>query len=197
MAFRGLEQIPFLYDGFMALAEATGLKKWRRWLAEGARGRTLDLGCGSGRNLPLFGANVTAVGLDPTEHALRAARKKAPGVPLVRASGEALPFKAGVFETVVAGLCLCSIPSPETALGDIRRVLAPGGTLRALEHVRSKSPFWARFQDRAQPAWTAVTGGCHPNRETERAVEAAGFAIQPEGRREKGTMRRFWARSSQ
>jgi hypothetical protein len=63
-----------------------------------------------------------------------------------------------------------------------------------LEHVRSTRPWKARLQDRLQPAWTRLTGGCHPNRDTERAVEAGGFHIEAEGRRAKGDMRRFAAR---
>ena len=81
---RGLEQIPWLYDGFMSLAEATGLKRWRAWLVSGARGQVLDIGCGTGRNLPLYERGRTKViGLDPAMDALRAARKRAPDVPLV------------------------------------------------------------------------------------------------------------------
>jgi ubiquinone/menaquinone biosynthesis C-methylase UbiE len=109
-------------------------------------------------------------------------------------SAEALPFRAGVFDTVVSGLVLCSVPDPARGLAEIRRVLRPGGTLRALEHVRSTRRWKARFQDFIQPAWTRVAGGCHPNRDTERAVAAAGFTIEAEGRRAEADMRRFAAR---
>jgi hypothetical protein len=73
-------------------------------------------------------------------------------------------------------------------------VLRGGAVLRLLEHVHAHG-LAGRLQDLLQPAWTRITGGCHPNRETERAVEAAGFAIAPETRRARGTMRRFAARS--
>jgi hypothetical protein len=63
-----------------------------------------------------------------------------------------------------------------------------------LEHVRSRSRFWARWQDLVQPAWTWAAGGCHPNRDTERAVEEAGFRIEEEGRRARDNLRRFQAR---
>ena len=118
----------------------------------------------------------------------------APGVPLVVGSAEALPFRDGVFDTVVSGLVFCSVRDPRRGLAEVRRVLRPGGALRMLEHVRSTHPWKARVQDRIQPAWTWVMGGCHPNRDTERAVEAAGFRIEAEGRRAKGDMRRFAAR---
>jgi ubiquinone/menaquinone biosynthesis C-methylase UbiE len=127
---------------------------------------------------------------------LRAARRRSPSTPLVRASAEALPFRAGAFQTVVSSLVFCSVPRPEVGLAEVRRVLADGGQLRMLEHVRSRGRFKARLQDAMQPAWTWVTGGCHPNRKTEAAVEAAGFRIEEDGRREDGDMRRFSARKA-
>jgi ubiquinone/menaquinone biosynthesis C-methylase UbiE len=191
---RGVEQIPWIYDGICAFAEWRGLARWRRWLVGGARGLTLDLGCGTGRNLPLYAGDVRAIGVDPASDGLARARRRAPRALLVRAAAEALPFRDGVFDTVVAGLVLCSVTDPSRALAEARRVLRPGGELRALEHVRSRHPWWARVQDLIQPAWTWFAGGCRPNRDTERSVEAAGFAITEEGRRAQGTMRRFAAR---
>lgn len=191
---RGLEQIPWLYDGLCALMEAAGLKRWRGWLTGGARGLTLDIGCGTGRNLPLFGADVTAVGLDPSADVLRRARRRAPRVPLVQGRAEHLPFRAGAFDTVVSGLVFCSVPEPGRGLAEVRRVLRQGGELRMLEHVRSTRPWKARLQDWIQPCWTRLSGGCHPNRDTEPTVEAAGFTIDQTTRRAKGTLRRFSAR---
>ena len=107
---------------------------------------------------------------------------------------EALPFRDGVFDTVVSGLVFCSVPDPRRGLAEVRRVLRPAGALRMLEHVRSTRRWKARAQDALQPVWTRLTGGCHPNRDTERTVEAAGFRIDPDGRRAKGDMRRFAAR---
>jgi ubiquinone/menaquinone biosynthesis C-methylase UbiE len=191
---RGIEQIPWLYDVICAFAEWRGLDRWRRWVAEGARETTLDLGCGTGRNLPLFPASVRAIGLDPSFDALGRARRRSPGTPLVQGRAEALPFRAGCFDTVVSGLTLCSVPDPAAGLAEVRRVLRPEGTLRALEHVRAATAWKARVQDVIQPAWTWFAGGCHPNRETERLVEAAGFAIDPESRRAQADLRRFAAR---
>jgi ubiquinone/menaquinone biosynthesis C-methylase UbiE len=190
---RGIEQVPWLYDAICAVAEWRGLGRWRRWVAEGARGRTLDLGCGTGRNLPLFPAGVRAVGVDPSREALARARRRAPGALLVQGSAEALPFRDGCFDTVVSGLVLCSVPDPARGLAEVRRVLRSGGALRALEHVRATRRWRARFQDIIQPAWTWLAGGCHPNRNTERAIEAAGFTIDPASRRAQADMRRFAA----
>lgn len=190
---RGVEQIPWLYEIICSLYEWSGLAEWRRWLVAGARGRVLDLGTGTGRNLPLVPRGMTAVGLDPSLDALRRARKRAPAVPLVAGRAEALPFRDRTFDTVLSGLVFCSVADVPRGLDEVKRILRPAGTLRMLEHVRSRVAWRARLQDFIQPAWTAVAGGCHPNRDTEAAVERAGFRIQADGRREKGTNRRFAA----
>jgi len=192
---RGVEQIPWLYEIICSLYEWGGLAEWREWLAAGARGRVLDLGTGTGRNLPLLPRGTTAVGLDPSLDALRRARKRAPAIPLVAGRAEALPFRAGTFDTVLSGLVFCSVGDVPRGLDEAKRVLRPGGALRMLEHVRSRVSWRARLQDLIQPAWTAVAGGCHPNRDTEASVERAGFRIEADGRREKGTNRRFAARA--
>ena len=191
---RGVEQIPWLYDALCALCERGGFARWRRWLAAGAHGRTLDLGTGTGRNLPLLPEDVRAVAVDPSQEALARARMRAPHVPLVCAAAEALPFRDGSFDTVLSGLVFCSVRAPAQALGEIRRVLRPDGEVRMLEHVRATGPWRARVQDVIQPLWTRVTGGCHPNRDTEATVRRAGFVLDE--RRARGTMRRFRARSA-
>ncbi len=193
---RGVEQIPWLYDAMLWLGEATGLRAWREKLAAGARGRVLDVGCGTGRNLPLFPSGTKVIGLDPARDPLRKARRRAPGVSLVRGSAEALPFRDGAFDTVVSGLVFCSVPDPLRGLAEVKRVLAPGGRLRMMEHVRSGSRPFARVQDLIQPLWTWAMGGCHPNRDTEAAVRSAGFEIDPGDHRAQGTMRRFSAAPS-
>jgi ubiquinone/menaquinone biosynthesis C-methylase UbiE len=191
---RGLEQIPWIYDAMCALAEATGLRRWREWLARGARGRTLDVGCGTGRNLPLFPAQARIVGVDFTIDSLRRARRREPRALLVRASAEALPFREGSFDTVVSGLLLCSVARPDVAVAEMRRVLRDDGELRLLEHVRSGVPWKARAQDFFQPAWTALSGGCHPNRDTEATVMRGGFAVSE--RRARSDMRRLALRKA-
>lgn len=178
----------------MWAVDRTGLSDWRRWLVEGARGTTLEVGCGTGRNLPHYPADVRLVGLDPDLRSLRRARRRAPEVPLVAARAEELPFRDGRFRTVVSSLVFCSVSEPARGLGELDRVLTASGELRMLEHVRHVGRFRAAVQDFVQPAWTWVTGGCRPNRRTEVAVENAGFRIDPESRRAKGTMRRFVAR---
>jgi ubiquinone/menaquinone biosynthesis C-methylase UbiE len=191
---RGIDQTPWVYDAMMAVAERTGLAEWRRWLVAGARGLTLEVGCGTGRNLPLYPPAAPVVAIDPCLENLRRARRRAPHVPLVQASAEALPFRDGAFATAVSSLVFCSVPDPARGLGEVKRVLRPDGALRMLEHVRSESAWRARLQDLVQPAWTWAAGGCHPNRQTERSVERAGFRIEKEERHAERSLRRFQAR---
>ena len=189
---RGLEQVPWLYDAMFFIADKTGLGRWRDWVAKGARGLTLGVGCGTGRNLPRYSKEVTLIAIEPEADALKVARQRAPNALLVRASAHALPFRPGAFDTVVSSLVFCSVPDADQGLREVRRVLKDEGQLRMLEHVRSDG-WYGNVQDTLQPAWTVVAGGCHPNRRTEATVENNGFTILEEGRRSDGTMRRFVA----
>ncbi len=191
---RGLEQIPWLYDGMMALVEPMGLGRWRRKITREPRGRILEVGCGTGRNLPLYPASAELVGLDLQLDQLERARRRRPGARLVIATVEALPFRDSSFDTVVSGLVFCSVPDPERGLSEIRRALAQDGCLRMLEHVRYESRLGGMLQDWFQPLWTRLSGGCHPNRRTEATVEAAGFRIEARKRRARGVLRLFEAK---
>jgi ubiquinone/menaquinone biosynthesis C-methylase UbiE len=191
---RGLEQIPWLYDLLLGQAERGRFGRWRRWLSGAARGRTLDLGAGTGRNLPWLPADAAAVACDPDALNLAAARRRSPSTPLVRCRAEALPFRDGAFATVLSGMVLCSVDDVPAALAEVRRVLAPGGTLRALEHVRARSPLGGRLQDLVTPGWKLVSGGCRPNRDTEAVLAAAGFEVAPADRQASGTWRALVAR---
>jgi ubiquinone/menaquinone biosynthesis C-methylase UbiE len=193
---RGVEQIPWLYDLYMGVVDRFGFGRWRRWVVSGAHGRTLEIGCGTGRNLPLYDGSVTIVGLELDLRLLRSAREKANHALLVVASAEELPFRDDAFDTVVSSLVFCSVRDPEQGLAEVARALQAGGELRMLEHVRSEIHAVSVAQDLAQPAWTLVTGGCHPNRDTEGTLVRAGFEIDPESRRARRTMRRLVARRS-
>jgi SAM-dependent methyltransferase len=191
---RGLEQRPGLYDAGMALLEMGGLGRWRRKVVEEVRGQVLEVGTGTGRNLPLYPDDARVVGLDPDLVVLRKARTRAPETPLVVARAEALPFPAGTFDAVVSSLVFCSVDDPTAGLSEVRRVLRPGGTLHMMEHVRSESQLLGWLQDRIQPLWTWLAGGCRPNRRTEARVREAGFGIEAGSFRKRGVMRRFRAR---
>jgi len=154
----------------------------RKLVVPEARGRVLEIGVGTGLNFDLYGEAVSAlVGIEPDPYMLRRARRRAQhvaqAIELHEVGAEELPFAAASFDTVVVTFTLCTIPEPEAALGEVRRVLRPEGRLLFLEHVRSPGWVMARLQDVITPVWRRLFGGCHPNRNTGDLVRAAGFAI--------------------
>jgi ubiquinone/menaquinone biosynthesis C-methylase UbiE len=188
---RGIEQIPWLYDALMKLAP--GLERWRSELVADTRGRVLEVGCGTGRGLPDYDQSVELFALEPNFSSLHRAHRRRTDTRLVCASAEAIPFADDSFDCVVSSLVFCSVPDADRGLRELKRVLRPDGRLLMLEHVQARSPIWARVLDGIQPAWTTVTGGCHPNRDTMAAVERAGFVIEAASFRSRGLIRRFVA----
>ncbi len=159
------------------------LAGYRARLAAGAEGRVLEIGIGSGLNLPFYGARVSEViGLDPSARLIAmaagaAAESPAP-VELVEASAEAIPLDDRSVDTVVTSWTLCSIGDVHRALGEARRVLRPGGRLLFVEHGLSPDPGVRRWQDRLTPLWGRIGGGCHLNRPIAGLIEGAGFAAE-------------------
>ncbi len=151
----------------------------------GAEGEVLEVGFGTGLNLPVYPPGVKkVVGLEPfptdglpaLEERIRTAPFAVERVAL-RADG-ALPFDAGRFDTVVTTFTLCSIPDHRRALEEMRRVLAPGGRYLFIEHGRSVDAGTARWQDRLNPVWRRLMGGCNMNRSIDRIVQDAGFELE-------------------
>jgi ubiquinone/menaquinone biosynthesis C-methylase UbiE len=143
----------------------------------------VEIGAGTGLNFAHYPAAVTeVVATEPDPHMLRRAREAAAGAPVpvrvVRAPAERLPFGDGEFDTAVSTLVLCSVRDPASALAEVTRVLRPGGSLLFFEHVRSENPRHARWQDRLERPWGWFSGGCHPNRDTVRNIERAGFRFE-------------------
>jgi ubiquinone/menaquinone biosynthesis C-methylase UbiE len=168
-----------VYDRTMALSEEAGLRELRRAALAPARGRTLEIGAGTGLNAGLYPPAVTSLVLtEPEEPMARRLRLRSPGAEIVPAGAEELPFDDGSFDTVVSTLVLCTVPDLDAALAEIARVLVPRGRLLVLEHVRSGDAGLARWQDRLTPAWRVVARGCHPNRDTAAAITGAGFAFE-------------------
>ncbi len=158
------------------------LDHYRHQTVASARGLVLEVGVGSGLNLPLYGPAVTrVVGLDPSLDLLRLASKRAADaivpVSLLRASAENLPVADAVFDTIVMTWTLCSIPNPMAALTEMRRVLRPGGRLIFVEHGLSPEIRTARWQRRLTPYWKRFSGGCHLDRKTDDLIRAAGFQV--------------------
>ena len=172
-----------IYDRQIELLEDAGLRDRRAALLAEARGRVLEIGAGTGLNLPHYGEAVEALVMtepeEPMARRLRAHATElphnAPPVEIVAAPAERLPFPDGSFDTVVSTLVLCTVRDLPGALAEIRRLLAPGGRLLFLEHVRADDPGLARWQDRLDPLWKRIGHGCRCNRDTAAALEAAGL----------------------
>jgi len=160
----------------------TVLLPFRQRVTGAAEGRVLEVGIGSGLNLPLYGPAVrTLIGLDPSPELLERARTRAAATPvpveLLEASAEAVPLENASIDTVVTTWTLCTIPDAPRALAEMRRVLKPSGTLVFVEHGRAPEPAVARWQDRLDPLWWRVAGGCHLNRKIDDLIAAGGFRI--------------------
>lgn len=155
---------------------------YRRRVISAAGGRVLEIGIGSGLNLPLYAGNTKQViGLDPSQRLLqmasRARAKALRPVELLEGSAEAIPLEDRSIDTVVMTWTLCSIPDAVGALAEMRRVLRPSGQLLFVEHGQSPDGGVRRWQDSLTPIWKRIGGGCHLNREIAELVETAGFRI--------------------
>jgi len=172
-----------LYDRAFAATEEAGLREMRREALAEARGRTVDLGAGTGANLELYPDAVTDLVLaEPDPHMLKQLRVKGEGrgrnVEVVEASAEDLPFADASFDTAVFTLVLCTVPHPERALAEAARVLKSGGKLLFLEHVRAEDAGLARWQDRLEKPWRFLADGCHCNRDTVATIEASPLRLE-------------------
>jgi ubiquinone/menaquinone biosynthesis C-methylase UbiE len=172
-----------IYDRMLATSEDAGLRDERRELVSRARGKTLELGAGTGLNLAHYGPEVTElVLLEPDPHMGARLREKVDAsgreARIVVASAERLPFEDSTFDSVVGTLVLCTIPDHERAIAEVARVLRPGGRLLFLEHVRSDDPQVARRQDLVRPVWSFVAGGCQCNRRTLADLERSPLTVE-------------------
>jgi ubiquinone/menaquinone biosynthesis C-methylase UbiE len=154
----------------------------RAALVPRAAGAVLEVGIGSGLNLPWYSSAVTHLrGVDPSAELLAMARRKvdrvAFPVELVRESAERLPVDSGSIDTVVTTWTLCSIPDPLKALQEMRRVLKPGGRLLFVEHGASPDATVRAWQRRINPIWRRVAGGCNVDRRIDELIRAAGFSL--------------------
>lgn len=171
------------YDRVLAPTEAAGLADRRAALIAGASGRTLEIGAGTGLNVDHYGSGVGSLVLsepDPNMVAkLRsrvAERPRDAFVEVVRCDAMELPFPDDSFETVVCTLVLCTVPDPARTLGEISRVLVPGGQLLFLEHVLGEGST-ARWQRLLARPWSAVACGCRCDRPTASLIAASPLEV--------------------
>ena len=158
------------------------LVPYRERVIGAAEGRVLEIGIGSGRNLPFYGSQVReVVGIEPSarlrEMAEQAEHKSSTNISLVRASAENIPLDDKSFDTVVTTWTLCSIPDAHRALGEMRRVLKPSGQLLFVEHGLAPDIAVRKWQDRLTPIWKRIGGGCHLNRPITTVIASSGFRI--------------------
>ncbi|MCF8113697.1 MAG: class I SAM-dependent methyltransferase [Desulfotignum sp.] len=149
-----------------------------------ARGRVLEIGMGSGLNLPFYDSSQVdhLFGLEPSDQLRKMARKNAAGarfpVSFIGMPGEEIPLETRSMDTVLVTYTLCTIPDIHKALGQMRRVLKPGGRLIFCEHGLAPDPGIRKWQERINPAWNRVSGGCSLNRPISDLITQNGFVIQ-------------------
>lgn len=172
--------LPRITDVALRGAEFTSA---RERVCAGLEGEVLEVGFGSGRNVPHYPAAVTRVrAVDPATvgRALAAERVAASQVPVeyVGLKGEVLPIDDGTVDHVLVTWTLCTIPDVDCALSEMRRVLRPGGSLHFVEHGRAPQPAVAKWQDRLTPVQRRVFGGCHLNRPIDALIERSGLHLE-------------------
>ena len=172
--------VPRMIDWAMSRADTARV---RAEVIPRAQGVTLEIGIGSGLNLPFYSSRVTRLyGVDPSAELHAMARKRAEAVArpvelFLQSAEERLPLQAGSVDTVVCSWTLCSISDPVRALREARRVLSPSGDLLFVEHGRAPAGGVRVWQDRLNPLWKRFSGGCNMNRPTDELIRAAGFEI--------------------
>jgi len=171
------------YDRRNKASERYGLEETRRELLREAGGRVLELGAGTGANAKLYPETVEDLVLvEPDRYMARRLRsnlrkvKRRTRVLEVRA--EELPFESATFDTVVATLVLCTVPSPSVVLAEVARVLKPSGRFLFLEHVRAADRATARWQDRLEKPWRFLADGCYCNRDTLAEISASELDVK-------------------
>jgi ubiquinone/menaquinone biosynthesis C-methylase UbiE len=179
MSFYQRHVLPYLVHLAMRQNQ---LVPFRRRVIGAAEGQVLEIGIGSGLNLPLYGPGVRSViGLEPSPELLRMARERGRAasisIEFLEASAEAIPLDDGCVDTIITTWTLCTIPDVARALAEMRRVLRPGGVLLFVEHGRAPEPGVARWQNRLDPLWSRIAGGCHLNRKIDDLISASGFRI--------------------
>ena len=178
MSFYASHILPRLLDLAMRNREVA---RYRLQVVPQARGTVVEIGIGSGLNLPFYGDDIERLyGIDPSEELLRMAGNKARSAPfpveLLAHAAEALPLEDRSADTVITTFTLCTITDPVKALQEMRRVLRPSGALLFAEHGLAPDASVERWQHRLNPVWNRISGGCNLDRKIDALIDAAGFS---------------------
>lgn len=171
-----------LYDRTLAQTEAAGLAERRERLLANTHGRVLEIGAGTGLNLPYYPERLERLVLSEPSSAMAAHLRErldqsSLTAEVVESPADHLPFDDASFDTVVATLVLCTVDDLPATLAEVKRVLTTNGSLLLIEHVRSDDADRAKWQDRLESPWRVFANGCRCNRDTGQAIEAAGFTF--------------------
>ena len=171
-----------VYDSFLWLGEIVGMRRRRHALLADARGRVVEIGAGTGLNIAHYPDDIGDLVLTEPDGSMRKRlerrlQRDGRAARIVDAPAERLPLDDASVDTVVSTLVLCTVDDPERTLGEIARVLRPGGQLLFVEHVRASSRFLAACQDYLLGPWRAFGGGCCCNRQTVELMRANGFRV--------------------
>lgn len=172
------------YDYAMRSTEKKCLRQWRQELLSQAKGELLEIGAGTGVNIPHYPANVSRIVLSEPDKQMRKIlqRKtlavKKDCVEITPWQAEAVDMPDSSFDTIVSTLVLCSVPDLKNSLKEIYRLLRPDGTFLFLEHVISDHPHTLTWQRRIEPFWSFCAGNCQLTRDTSTAIHTAGLKIE-------------------
>ena len=167
------------YDGLTSAVEGR-MAPYRERTAGGVWGEVLEIGAGTGANVPYYPDDARVTFLEPDRHMVRRLRRQISrqgrNAEIVQQCGENLPFADASFDTAVTTLVLCTVRDPDAVVREVRRVLRPGGAYFFFEHVVSSDSRGRWLQNKLNPVWKLVTTGCNLNRDLASSIQNAGFS---------------------